>query len=882
MLKNRFRKNILIGIMGVGMIACATLRINADDALSVMTSTGVSESEPDAQAEADSIARADSLARAESLRLVEEASESYKHLKFIQYDGVTAGELYPEVMKVYRNVLAAINAPIPPENEMNRFRSIFNDIGPLLLQGALHYSGSGNMEEMADFSTAFVDIHMRPDMRGVQLSGEAKSLYPALVYSTASSAYNKGEYERAIEYFEEYLSTDTQDRREQVCTFLAQACINAACPERGIDRLVAAVDVYPTNTNLLLLTLQNCLDGNYYDRMQPLLDKALLLKPDEPQLLNLQARLYENEGNFTGALDVYTHLDELMPNNMGVNKHLALCYYNLGADYYNKALMERDDKLSKRYSRQSNAYFSTASDRLNAVIENDPTNVKYLRALGFTYGCLGRADRLDEINTRLAALGQSTLTMNGMPESIAFAEHKESAGGSDKGGYTPDFQEFAKGFIEQKLAKWSERQEFEKMEDYQKRVNQDAVYAQYQQLCKEAEVEYLKKYASRLRISDLKLQPYDIDNETYLIESAMGDIVVKVPLKNKEAETFKNSWNTIQIKNPRYYISDNRVAIASVDLVTSAGKTYSYNSANAADYDFTDVKLDVNSFIAQSTIQRADRNRAQEKRSNTVIRAASDVDRDIPLTSRKAEKTVALIMANENYKNVTDVASALNDGETFSKYCTMTLGIPKNNVLFYENLTYAEMVGALSKLKQLVNALGDDVDVIVYYAGHGFPDEGTKDAYLLPIDGDGYTTMVSYPLKKFYSELSGMRADNVMVFLDACFSGATRGGGMLAEARGVALKPRTASPEGNMFVLSAASDQETALPYKEKNHGLFTYFLLKKLQESKGNVSLQDLSRYVEETVKKNSLTVNGKLQTPSTMVSGKLANEWGSKKLRP
>lgn len=627
--------------------------------------------------------------------------------------------------------------------------------------------------------------------------------------------------------------------------------------------------------------MQNCLDGNYYDRMQPLLDKALLLKPNDPQLLNLQARLYENEGNFSGALDIYTRLDELMPNNMGVNKHLALCYYNLGADYYNKALMERDDKLSKRYSRQSNAYFSTASDRLNVVVENDPTDVKYLRALGFTYGCLGRADRLEEVNTRLSALGQSTLTMNGMPESIAFAEHKEGVE-SDKGGYTPDFQEFAKGYIEHRLAKWSERQEFEKTEDYQKRVNQENVYNQYQKLCKEAETEYLKKYASRLRISDLKLQPYDIDNETYLIESGMGEIVVKVPLKNKEAEAFKNSWNTIQIKNPRFYIRDNHVAIASVDLVTSAGKTYSYNSANAADYDFTDVKLDVNSFIAQSSTQRAEKNHGSEKSRTTVIRANSDVDRDIPQTSRKAEKTVALIMANENYKNVTDVASALNDGETFAKYCTMTLGIPKNQVLLYENLTYAEMVGALSKLKQLVSALGDGVDVIVYYAGHGFPDEATKDAYLLPIDGDGYTTVVSYPLKKFYSELSGMRAENVMVFLDACFSGATRSGGMLAEARGVALKPRTASPEGNMFVLSAASDQETALPYKEKNHGLFTYFLLKKLQESKGNVSLQDLSRYVEETVKKNSLTVNGKQQTPSTKVSGRLANEWGTKKLRP
>lgn len=846
------------------------------------TSSGeeVSSAVLDPVAAADSAARADSIARAESLRLLNEASESYKHLKFIQYDGVTAEELYPETMKVYQNVLAAIDAPIPPDSEMPRFKGIFNDISPILLQGALHYSSAGKSDKMAEFATAYVDIHMRPDMRGTPLGAEGKSLYPSLVYTAASNAYNHGDYPKAIEYFEEYLSTDAQDRREQVSLFLAQACINAGTPERGIDRLIAAVDLYPTNANLLMLTLQNCLDGNYSDRMQPLLDKALLLKPDDAQLLNLQARLYENDGNFSGALDIFNRLDELMPNNMSVNKHLALCYYNLGADYYNKALMEQDEKLSKRYSRQSNAYFTTAADKLAGVVENDPTNTKYLRALGLTYGCLGRSERLDEVNTRLAALGQPTLTINGMPESIAFAE-QQTSGPGERNTYAPDFQDFAKAYVEKNLADWTKRKEFERPEEHEKRVNKENVYNRYRELCKEAEGDYLRRYASRLRISDLKLKPYDVENETYLIESGMGEIVVKVPLKNKEAETFKNSWNTIQLKNPKYFIQDNHVAIASVDLVTSAGKTYSYNSANAADYDFAAVQVDVNSFINQGEEGKG-RTGGNKPKAGNVLRAKSDVDQNIPQTSRRAEKTVALIMANEDYKNVTDVAAALSDGETFAQYCNLTLGIPQERVLLYKNLTYAEMVGAIRKLKQVVSTLGDGVDVIVYYAGHGFPDEATKDAYLLPIDGDGYTTDVSFPLKKFYSDLSGLRAENVMVFLDACFSGATRGGGMLSEARGVALKPRTASPEGNMFVLSAASDQETALPYKEKNHGLFTYFLLKKLQETKGNVTLSDLSSYVEDMVKKNSITVNGKLQTPSTKVSGRLAEEWTTKKLRP
>ena len=152
----------------------------------------------------------------------------------------------------------------------------------------------------------------------------------------------------------------------------------------------------------------------------------------------------------------------------------------------------------------------------------------------------------------------------------------------------------------------------------------------------------------------------------------------------------------------------------------------------------------------------------------------------------------------------------------------------------------------------------------------------------MPSDGNGQSVASAYSLKKFYSDLASTGAANVMVFLDACFSGASRDGDMLVHARGVALKPRAAAPEGNMFILSAASDSETAMPYREKHHGLFTYYLLKKIQETKGNVTLRELSEYVTDNVKRNSISINGKAQSPRANVSGTLTTEWTRKKLRP
>ena len=111
--------------------------------------------------------------------------------------------------------------------------------------------------------------------------------------------------------------------------------------------------------------------------------------------------------------------------------------------------------------------------------------------------------------------------------------------------------------------------------------------------------------------------------------------------------------------------------------------------------------------------------------------------------------------------------------------------------------------------------------------------------------------------------------------MDACFSGAKRNGGMLASARGVAIKAKAAAPKGSMIVLSAAQGNETAYKYEDAKHGLFTYFLLKKLKDTKGSVTMGELSDYIQDQVGRYSIVENGKSQTPSIMASDNLRNSW-------
>ena len=103
----------------------------------------------------------------------------------------------------------------------------------------------------------------------------------------------------------------------------------------------------------------------------------------------------------------------------------------------------------------------------------------------------------------------------------------------------------------------------------------------------------------------------------------------------------------------------------------------------------------------------------------------------------------------------------------------------------------------------------------------------------------------------------------------------------MAAARGVALKPKKETPQGNMVVFSAASDAETAFPYEEQGHGMFTYYLLKKLQESKGGATLKEIGDYIIKNVREKSVVVNRKPQTPTVSPSTSILSSWQTMKLK-
>ncbi|MDE5567370.1 MAG: caspase family protein [Muribaculaceae bacterium] len=258
----------------------------------------------------------------------------------------------------------------------------------------------------------------------------------------------------------------------------------------------------------------------------------------------------------------------------------------------------------------------------------------------------------------------------------------------------------------------------------------------------------------------------------------------------------------------------------------------------------------------------------------------SDVDVNIPETDTQNKNTFVLIIANEDYSFVDNVQYALHDGQVFREYCIKTLGIPERQIWLYKNASLGIISSGVNKMVQAMNIF-NDAKAIIYYCGHGIPDEKSGDAYIVPVDGTGTDITSCYSLNKLYQTIGSANPSNVTYFMDACFTGANRDGSMLVAARGVAREPKKEIIKGNSIVFSAASGDETAMPFKDKGHGLFTYFLLKKLQESKGNVTYGELSEYLNENVKREAFLTNEKPQNPVVATSENLSKSWKNIKFK-
>lgn len=438
------------------------------------------------------------------------------------------------------------------------------------------------------------------------------------------------------------------------------------------------------------------------------------------------------------------------------------------------------------------------------------------------------------------------------------------------------FSFYAQNYVERVVNEWQKRGEFEKMSNYQTRVNSDTRQQKVYELTMQAQKNYIREFKSKLPSDNMAIVGnYDPDNETYRIRTSFSDEDILVNVPSEDAQEFKASFASLS-KTPEFFVEKDGLGLAEYSFTMPNGHTFRYNNRNslthmvaAVEYAFDPIEID--GAASNMNYQRG----KQRIATNTFDYGRSDVDVKIPQAASQKENVYAVIIANENYENEKKVDFAYNDGYTVKEYFSKAFGIPDKNIHFRANASLNNMRFELNWMKQIAQETAGDAEFIFYYAGHGMPNDAQSDACLLPVDGNSGDFKSGYALSELYASLSDMPSKNTLVMLDACFSGSQRSGEVMSSTRGVALSPRIQAPKGNMVVFSAASKNETAHPFKEKYHGMFTYFFLKRIQEVGNNVSLGELTDYVKSNVAKTALTEVSKPQHPIVTPSSALTNTW-------
>jgi len=317
-------------------------------------------------------------------------------------------------------------------------------------------------------------------------------------------------------------------------------------------------------------------------------------------------------------------------------------------------------------------------------------------------------------------------------------------------------------------------------------------------------------------------------------------------------------------------VANNRYTSSSIPLNVSLSESYNRFAENKT------ITLTMNQGVSSEKliVKGID----QPVATITVGSLSSKVDKNIPYVNYKNPNRIALIIGNEDYSNTLNseinVSYAKNDAETFRKYAVNVLGVEERNVHFLLDATAGQMRREIDLTAAILKKLGKEGELILFYAGHGFPDEVSKTPYLMPVDVDATNLASAIKLANVYKKFGETGAEKITLFLDACFSGGGRNQGLLA-ARSVSIKPKKENISGNMVVFSASSGQQTSLAYNTQQHGMFTYFLLEKLQSTKGEVTYGELAGYLKDKVGLESLQINGKPQDPEVNVSSSVINKW-------
>lgn len=304
----------------------------------------------------------------------------------------------------------------------------------------------------------------------------------------------------------------------------------------------------------------------------------------------------------------------------------------------------------------------------------------------------------------------------------------------------------------------------------------------------------------------------------------------------------------------------------------------------------------------------------------------SDIDRNIPQGEIKNDNTFVFIIENSSYEIPNGGCyndAVTSDCDLFKKYCEKALSIDSQNISHYKKAKLEDLEACFATIKDISLKHNGEINIILYITtiGHS-PDYGEM-SQLLSFLGFGTEELggfdcteiwlhnteekwdeereekgVCYSLKRLCDELSAINTQKTICFIDVhrasiksrLLSALIKTGSDnedVERGHSVYIKPYETDDKeppqksriSNMVLFLASKDDEISCE-KGDEHGLFEYFLMKKMQQSNGNVTLGDLFEYISVNVRHSAMDLYEKTQTTTVITYPDKNYNWKNLKL--
>ncbi len=373
-------------------------------------------------------------------------------------------------------------------------------------------------------------------------------------------------------------------------------------------------------------------------------------------------------------------------------------------------------------------------------------------------------------------------------------------------------------YVSMKVKAWEKRGEFEKTEAFQKRVNE----VNRKNIVEKHTREAVAYYAGQaIDLNTATLSNYDADKEEFNI-SIIGLGKLRVRVSMDDAQSFKESFGSVQFETPEFDIIDGGFTLEKIIMVVGKNEFLFLSNRKTGESDRIP-----NVFV---------KNGERVVSEKDVYRGSGDPLKGLNVTKSKTTigtgKFYSLIIGVDNYKGQwSSLQNAVRDAQAVELLLKNKYRFDHFKTLYDEQATRENVINAMV---WLVENVSEDDNVFIYYSGHGEFNKSLNKGYWVPADAQTTSVAAYISNSDLQTFLSGIKAKHTLLVSDACFSGDIFRGNTVAVkmdspekyySETYNLKSRQAMTSGGI---------EPVMDGGRDGHSVFAYYFLQALRNNQG------------------------------------------------